>query len=395
MIEGTTSASGCFFVSVGVDRVWFSGVVLNVDASWVFRPSIFSDVNDIIALFKLDPESAHPRQLDWSYTSTVDASVSHRFSLYSVLAADCDLARASDFGSTLQQDVQGSSGWSADPAGPLPIPVGSKTFRVPSAGAGAYSVRLFSNSSSPGLGFLAPPPIPPGGAVVAASAFTLGAAGSGSTYEFGGDGVPPDLHLSVAGNAGLVCAAGSYSLVSRGAGWPPCSPCLAGTYAAADGMTTCSQCLNRTYAAAAGSTACLRCGAKSCCGPGCLSVSAAYNTTATRAISLQSTQAASTTNGPPTTAFNPDTNPVASDTTSSSGAGNDAAPGGSGSNGQAGGALGQTCGDGILSRYPTRCWTDDRGGELPSRRRMAVAHGAACAEIGDACRPHIFAAEAV
>lgn len=75
VIAGTASVLGCFFASIDVDRVWISGIMLNVAVTWLLRPDMYAGVGDIVALFKLVPRSTISRQLVWAYTSSLESSV--------------------------------------------------------------------------------------------------------------------------------------------------------------------------------------------------------------------------------------------------------------------------------------------------------------------------------
>ncbi len=195
-----------------------------------------------------------------------------------------------------------------------------------------------------------------------------------------------DAELSVAGDQGLACPAGTHGLpdptsgsgggAARG-GWPPCAVCAFSTYAAADGATACVAC-GAGWTAKAGAVACIACPAElqigsplleagneeacaacgfSCCSSACFVVSAPPPTTRPASAPPSSLP-------PPlalTTAERPRTTTAA-------------AAGGGGSLGGGGVKLSTTemeaggpqttpattqpnvCGNGALERYPTACW---------------------------------------
>ena len=272
----------------------------------------------------------------------------------------------------MQQDVEGVPGWTADPPGQASVPSGSVTFTIPSAGNGAYALRFFRNVSSDAEKELAPPPIPLGGAIVASYAFTLGSSSSTATFTFDGDGAPPDQGQSVAGDRGLVCAAGTYSIYA-GTGWPPCAQCRPGTYAPLDGSTGCAVCNGGTYSVVNGSSVCDNCPAEQsllsnslnlqverdvciackmhCCDLMCPTP---FNSTAARTMHT-SHQPLHTTSARVTSLVTGNSAQLSIKTSSAATTSVASKPSVTASESY-------VCGDGIVETYPTSCWTDDRGG---------------------------------
>jgi hypothetical protein len=297
-----------------------------------------------------------------------------------------------------QADVEGGPGWVPGPPGPSPTPTSSRTLRIPSAGPGTYTVKLFRNDSDPFIAGL----VPRGGAVIAEVTVTIGGPYSRATWALD-DEVPPDQGMSITGDAGLLCAAGTYSPFGpSGGAWPPCRPCPRGSASATAGANACRPCANKTYAAATGRTACIICPAAGrpppvgsalvepgnedacaacpglpCCGPACLGITAGPTTsiitTRTRAPTTSPRRATT----PPPQASG--TTAAAEEPVTTEPAGGEDGEGGSGGGGSGGSGSGGTvlyplCGDGEFTVYPTPCWTGDRGGAQCFRFLRACRH---------------------
>jgi hypothetical protein len=233
------TATACFAASIAVPRAWAVGPSLSFVLDWSFAPANAAGAADVVSLVKLsdsvqpDDLKAMPnsdggtgrRQLAWAYVSMPASPV----------------------------DTDPDPGPAAEP-GHEAMPVGSRTFTIPSAGPGIYVALLYRNSTGPAV----PGLVSDGGDIVAFKTFQIG--GTSPTLILkGGKGPPEDVATPVVGG-GLVCPAGSISLLP-GVGWPPCSPCPQGTAAATAGSTVCAECPIATYAdrPVTGASACIAC----------------------------------------------------------------------------------------------------------------------------------------
>ncbi len=275
-------------------------------------------------------------------------------------------------GERWQDGVEGGPGWVAAPLGPSPTPSGSRTIRIPSAGPGTYSVRLFHNNSDPAI----PDLVPAGGIVIAEVTVTVGGPDSHAVWSLA-NGLPPDQGISITGDAGLLCGAGTYGAAGPpGGAWPPCRPCPRGAYSAGAGAAACLPCAYGKYNAATGRSACDGCPAAGasppagspflepgnedacaacpglpCCGKACLGITAGRGSTSSAAAIARArttTPARGTT--PPQQASGTMVVTSPPSTSGEVGGGKVVIP---------------ICGDGLVSIYPTACWTNDRGGARP------------------------------
>ena len=192
--------------------------------------------------------------------------------------------------------------------------------------------------------------------------------------------VPPDTGQSLAGSQGLACSAGTAGLANPAGnssaggagGWPPCTPCAAGTFAA-DSATVCMTCAAGEWSSR-GAASCLDCPEQEtlsqdspimlpgnaaqctacglCCTAACVAIAATRTTTA----------AQSPTTAVPTTNRAVQTTPTPTRPYSTSGAVHTTM-----SSAVAAAAVGITttaaapapvnvCGNGIREHYPTSCW---------------------------------------
>jgi hypothetical protein len=162
------------------------------------------------------------------------------------------------FSPPLQEDFAGDPDGSFAGLGPSPVAANSLTFHIPSAGQGSYFVVFFRNSTEPvSVGL-----VPPGGAILARSAFTILSSDQGiATFTLTGR-IPPDTGEFIVGNQGLVCPAGFSGLSDPNevkGGWPPCTPCPIGSFAATYGATACTICPQGQVAVDTGAVGCILC----------------------------------------------------------------------------------------------------------------------------------------
>jgi len=107
--------NACYFAEIGVERVWRSSRVLNLQVYWKLVPAAFARIGDKIALFKGSVLQNKRRQLAWSYTST-----------QSYITDNADLQ-----------------------PGDTALNEGSRTFRFNSAGEGEYRLYFYLSMSPP------------------------------------------------------------------------------------------------------------------------------------------------------------------------------------------------------------------------------------------------------
>jgi hypothetical protein len=167
--------NACYFAEIGVERVWRSSRVLNLQVYWKLVPAAFARVGDKIALFKGSILQTTRRQLAWSYTST-----------QSYITDNADLQ-----------------------PGDTALNEGSRTFRFNSAGEGTYMLYFYLSMSPPLVHAFAQN----GGNIVAEHAFNLSEHASDNstfqnalTYDLGRDMGDRICH------GGLVCPDGTGAL---------------------------------------------------------------------------------------------------------------------------------------------------------------------------------------